>query len=132
MNYLIDTHILLWWCLDRPQLLGPHDKILLDIESHEETVGLSIISFWEIAKLVAMKRYDLARPIDKWFDEMEQHPNLKILPLTGKIILDSTRLGPHFPKDPADQLIAATARCHGLRLMTADDRIIQSKVVAIA
>ena len=132
MNYLIDTHILLWWCLDRPQLLGPHDKILFNIESHEEVVGLSIISFWEIAKLVVAKRYDLARPIDEWFDELEQHPNLKILPLTAEIILDSTRLGSLFPKDPADQLIAATARSHGLRLMTADERIIQSRVVAIA
>jgi PIN domain nuclease of toxin-antitoxin system len=41
-------------------------------------------------------------------------------------------LGANFPKDPVDQLIAATARCHELRLMTADERIISSGVVSIA
>lgn len=36
---------------------------------------------------------------------------------------ESVRLGPEFPRDPADQIIAATARCHGLSLVTADEAI---------
>jgi PIN domain nuclease of toxin-antitoxin system len=33
------------------------------------------------------------------------------------------RLGDDFHRDPADQIIVATARCHGLTLITGDDRI---------
>ena len=39
------------------------------------------------------------------------------------VAAESARLGRDFPKDPADRIIAATARCHGLRLMTADENI---------
>jgi PIN domain nuclease of toxin-antitoxin system len=31
-----------------------------------------------------------------------------------------------------DQIIVATARCHGLTLFTADRRIVESSVVAVA
>ena len=54
-----------------------------------------------------------------------------MLLLTGRIAAESTRLGSAFPNDPADQLIAATARCHGLMLLTADERIVESGVVAV-
>jgi PIN domain nuclease of toxin-antitoxin system len=62
----------------------------------------------------------------------EGHPAVRILPLTGRIALESTRLGEAFPRNPADRIIAATARCHALRLMTADARIRDSKAVALA
>jgi PIN domain nuclease of toxin-antitoxin system len=45
------------------------------------------------------------------------------LPLTTKIAAESVRLGEDFPNDPADQIIVATARCHNLTLITADERI---------
>jgi PIN domain nuclease of toxin-antitoxin system len=48
---------------------------------------------------------------------------LTILPLTAKIAAESVRLGDDFPNDPADQIIVATARCHNLTLITADERI---------
>jgi PIN domain nuclease of toxin-antitoxin system len=36
---------------------------------------------------------------------------------------EDVRLGDDFPNDPADQIIVATARCHNLTLITADERI---------
>lgn len=132
MNILIDTHVLLWWCHDVPRL-SPESRALLETtEQRGNAVGLSIISLWEISKLVSKKKYEISRSLDDWFEELEHHPSLKVLPLSVQIILDSMRLGSEFPKDPADQLIAATARCHGLRLMTADERIRRSGVVALA
>jgi len=56
-----------------------------------------------------------------WLEEIESE--LVVLPITARIAAESVRLGDDFPKDPAGQLIAATARCHGLTLMTADERI---------
>ncbi len=48
---------------------------------------------------------------------------LTSLPLTASIAVESVRLGDDFHRDPADQIIVATARCHGLTLITADERI---------
>jgi PIN domain nuclease of toxin-antitoxin system len=62
-------------------------------------------------------------PWEVWLEQLENHPLLAVLPLTARIAAESVRLGEDFPKDPADQIIVATARCHSLRLVTADQRI---------
>jgi PIN domain nuclease of toxin-antitoxin system len=56
---------------------------------------------------------------------------LEVLAITGAIALDAVRLGGSFPSDPADRLIAATARVHGHTLVTADRRVREAAVVAI-
>ena len=132
MKYLLDTHILLWWFEDNPQLSKKYSLLLDQVEKTGKAIGVSIISFWEIAKAIQNGRLKLDFSPEQWFEEIEEHPLIEVFPLTSRIILDSTRLGSTFHKDPGDQLIAATARCQELRLMTADDRIIKSGVVAIA
>jgi PIN domain nuclease of toxin-antitoxin system len=37
--------------------------------------------------------------------------------------LSGVRLGDDFRRDPADQIIVATAHCYGLTLITADEHI---------
>ncbi len=96
------------------------------------SVAISSISLWEIAKLVQLKRLSTQISVDDWLADLEEHPQLEVLDITARIAVESTRLGPSFPGDPADQLIAATARCHGLRLLTTDKRIRESGVVALA
>lgn len=132
MRLLLDTHILIWWQLDRPELTAKYRAILENAEAEQEKFCLSVISLWEIAKLESSKRIQVLGSIDTWLEELESHSLIEILPLNSRIILESTRLGDRFHKDPADQLIAATARCHGLKLVTADERIRSSGVVAIA
>lgn len=95
-------------------------------------LGIASISLWEIVMAEAKGRLRITGPVDVLLDEIENAPSIQVLPLTANVALDSMRLGPHFPRDPADRLIAATARCHGLRLMTADERIRSSGSVALA
>jgi len=61
--------------------------------------------------------------LDTWLDSIEFHPLITILPLTTKIAAETVPLGEDFPRDPADQIIVATARCHGLTLISADENI---------
>jgi PIN domain nuclease of toxin-antitoxin system len=49
--------------------------------------------------------------------------------LTYEVALDVASLG--VLRDPADRAIAATARVHGLRLVTSDQRISESKLVPV-
>jgi len=52
-----------------------------------------------------------------------------VKPLVPEIVALAVRLPAGFPKDPADRLIAATAIVEGVPLVTADERIRQTKVV---
>lgn len=52
------------------------------------------------------------------------YPGIRLLPLTPAIVVEFTRLPQPFHKDPADQMIVATARIHRCPLATADDKIL--------
>jgi PIN domain nuclease of toxin-antitoxin system len=86
-------------------------------------LGVSAISCWEIAKLVQLKRIVLPLPTVAWLDEALSYPNVRLLPLTPAIAADATALPGIFHKDPADQIIVATARIHSVSLLTADQKI---------
>jgi len=131
MRLLLDTHILLWWLMEEGSLSAEQVEVLERAEESGERLAIAAISLWEIAKLTEYGRIELRCSVDVFFDQLENNPRLDVLPLTPRIALESTRLGSAFPRDPSDQLIAATARVHGLRLATADDRIRRSGVVTV-
>lgn len=131
MRLMFDTHAVLWWLQGGGGLSPAQVQLLEKADATGEAVGLSIISFWEIAKLVEHGRIDLGGSIDVVFDEIEESASIAVLPLTPRITLESTRLGPAFHRDPADQLIAATSRVLGLRLITSDERLRRSGAVAV-
>jgi PIN domain nuclease of toxin-antitoxin system len=76
-----------------------------------------------MAFMIQGGRIQVDASLDAWLDSIDSHPLLTILPLTAKIVAESVRLGDDFPNDPAGQIIVATARCHDLTLITADERI---------
>ncbi len=120
---LLDTHILIWWRLESRRLSRSQVRRLQDQENRQEPVAISAITLWEIAMLSARGRIEIAGPPEIWLEEIEEHALIEVLPLTARIAAESVRLGPDFHNDPADQMIVATARLHGLPLMTADERI---------
>lgn len=132
MKYLLDTHVVIWWLNDDRKLSRSHAKLLERSERSGATMGLSAISLWEIAKLVECGRLELTQSVDDSIEQLETNALFTILPLTGRVAVESTRLGGRLHSDPIDQLIVATARCHGLTLLTVDERIIESGVVAVA
>ena len=123
ISYLLDTHILLWWRTEFRQLSKAQARVLQELEDQGQPAGLSAISLREFAMMIHRRRISIDTPLDTWLDSIESHPLITILPLTPKIAAESVRLGDDFPRDPADQIIVATARCHGLTLITADEGI---------
>jgi PIN domain nuclease of toxin-antitoxin system len=132
VKYLLDTHVVIWWLTNDRKLSKGHAKLLERSERSGMDVGLSAISLWEIAKLVERGRLELTQSVDDSLEQLETSAFLTILPLTGRVAVESTRLGARFHSDPIDQVIVATARCHGLTLLTVDERIVESGVVAVA
>ena len=122
-SVLLDTHILVWWRANPERLSRPQASLLLEMEKRGEPAAISAITLREVAWMVACGRLEIAISLDAWLDEIESNPFLSIVPITARVAAESVRLGADFPQDPADQIIVATARCHGLRLMTADSQI---------
>ena len=119
---LLDTHIWVWW-IHADAHLSPSQIQAMDA-SAASGLGVSIISCWEVAKLVEYGRLSLSLDVEEWLHQALSYPGVELLDLTPPIVVESTRLPQPFHKDPADQLIVATARIHGLSLWTADDRIL--------
>ena len=118
---ILDTHIWVWWVHNDAQLT---DKLREIIQSHEDDgLGVSIFSCWEVAKLVELKRLTLHCAIDEWLDTALQYPGVQLLALTPEIAVESTQLPGEFHRDPADQIIVATARVHDCPLLTVDNKI---------
>ena len=59
--------------------------------------------------------------------EIEASETVLVLPLTAALAREVTPLI-GILRDPSDCVIFATARVHGLRLLTSDDRILNSKM----
>lgn len=85
-------------------------------------LGVCAISCWEVAKLVELGRLRLAIPVDQWLALAIQPPAL-LLPLSPEVAVGSTQLPGTFHRDPADQMIVATARHYDCPLVTLDQRI---------
>ena len=68
-------------------------------------------------------------PLEAFFQDLNANPVFRVLPLTYEVALDVASLSAL--RDPADRAIVATARVHRLRLVTSDQRIIQSQLVQV-
>ena len=117
---LLDTHTVLWLRAGDPKL-GPvaHAEIQRAWES--DAVGLSAISFWEIAMLQDKARIRYPEDVKQWRQEQLGQGLIEI-PVDGEIGIRAYDLA-RFHADPADRIIVATA-LQGHRLVTADERIL--------
>jgi PIN domain nuclease of toxin-antitoxin system len=91
--------------------------------SENSGIGICTISLWEVAKLVEIGRLVLPVALNQWFVDALNYPGVTLLHLSPEVATESTRLPGDFHRDPADQIIVATARIHGCSLVTADQRI---------
>ena len=122
MKVLLDTHIWVWWVDGNPQLTSAQRE---HVEAHESTgLGVSVISCWEVAKLVELNRLTLRHPVAEWIEQALAYPGIRLLYLTPRIAIESTRLPGTFHRDPADQIIVATGRIRRCPLLTADAKIL--------
>src|SRR5687768_4492291 len=105
-----DTHIWIWWTGRKDRLTERIAQLL--VANEQEGLGVSVISCWEVAKLVELGRLDLSIPVDQWIHQALALPNIKLLPMTPEIAIESSKLPGTFHRDPADQIIVATARIY--------------------
>ncbi|MEA3308893.1 MAG: type II toxin-antitoxin system VapC family toxin [Chloroflexota bacterium] len=125
---ILDTHIWIWWVHNTEQLSNSQKETIAANELAE--IGISAISLWEIAKLVEYGRLELPCSIDAWFEKAISYPGIRIIGITPEIAIESTQLPGKFHRDPADQIIVATARISDCSLVTSDSKILDYSYVA--
>ena len=69
------------------------------------------------------ERLKLDRTVGLWIESALAEPGVSLLPLHPRIVVESTQLPQPFHRDPADQLLVATARIFQCSIMTEDSKI---------
>lgn len=127
---LLDTHILMHWVVEPGRLSREQLRVLRAAELRSEPLAISDITLVEIAQLVRRGSARLRISVEEVFRVLENDViGFQIRPITILI----AREVPHLTqvlRDPADCVIAATARVHGLRLLTSDQRLLDANVVS--
>ena len=127
---VLDTHIWVWWVHGDPAL--PVSARNLIDASEDGGIGVSAISCWEVAKLVELERLSLPCPVLDWIEQAVAYPGIRLIELSPRICVESSRLPGAFHRDPADQIIVATARVLDFPLVTVDAKILKYPHVRLA
>ena len=124
---VLDTHALIYDALT-PARLSARARKAIALAFTERELACSDISLWEIAMLIAHKRLDPAMDARQFLDDMIAARHVRVLPITAQIaVLSQSDMFSH--GDPADRLIAATARLHRAPLLTSDTKLRKLKEV---
>ena len=81
--------------------------------------------------LVAKGRLKIDAPLSHWLPTAVAAESVTLLPMDAAVILALDSLPAGFHGDPADRIIVATARAHGLPLATQDRAIRRSRAVKV-
>lgn len=128
---LLDTHVWLWWLLGQPEL-PQRERVALDaLAAAGNPPALSAISLWEAQMLAARGRLGFASPLTHWLPAAAAPESVWLLPVDVRVVLALDALPSGFHGDPADRIIVATARAHGLALATRDANIRLSRSVRL-
>jgi PIN domain nuclease of toxin-antitoxin system len=85
---------------------------------------VSPISAWEIATLIAKNRIRLRQSAEEWFASLLRLPGVRLAEMGPRILIASAQQPGTPPGDPADRIIAATARNFGYVLITRDSKLL--------
>jgi PIN domain nuclease of toxin-antitoxin system len=118
---LLDTHIWIWLVNGDKRL--PQEFFDYIREHEVDGLGISAITCWEVAKLVEGGKIALSLPVGDWLKQALAYPGIGLLESSLEVAVESTQLPGIFHKDPADQIIVATARVHRCPLVTMDTKI---------
>lgn len=113
MRLLLDTHVLLWWLVDAPELSERARNLL---SAPENLVFISAASVWEVRIKQALGKIELP----KNFAEALEEESFEKLGVTVEHAHAISELPLHH-RDPFDRILVAQARCDRLTLVTHDE-----------
>lgn len=116
---LLDTCAAIWIAEDEKLEQAAVDLLDSVAEAGVATY-VSPISAWEVGLLVARERLTLLITPQRWFRRLLELPNVQLAEISPELLIESSFLPGQPPRDPADRILAATARDLGATLITRD------------
>jgi PIN domain nuclease of toxin-antitoxin system len=114
MNFLLDTHILLWWLGDSPQLSAEIKEVIINPEN---LIFVSAATVWEMTIKQAIGKLSIPNNLLK----MLLINDFQILNITAEHGLKVAEL-PDYHKDPFDRMLIAQALWEDLTLISRDEK----------
>jgi PIN domain nuclease of toxin-antitoxin system len=104
---------------------SPAGLSALEEAASKNAILVSVMSVWEVGMLESKQRIHLRLPCEEWVKKALTKPAVRLAPLSPEIALESSRLPGDLRGDPPDQILVATARRMGARLLTRDRKLIE-------
>jgi PIN domain nuclease of toxin-antitoxin system len=117
MDYLIDTHVLIWRISSNPLLSA---KIASEIDDTQNKIFLSKASLWEIAIKGSLKKLDIGIPFSSLVEYLYRK-EISILDFNHNDLNQLITL-PKFHRDPFDRLIISQSITNQLTIITDDSK----------
>jgi len=116
MEYLLDTHALLWIVTDDNQLSNRVKKIFLD---EQNELYISFASLWEIAIKVSLNRLELGQPLTDFYYKHIIGNKIRLLDINVEHLVELENLKYHH-KDPFDRLIICQSIVEKIPVLSSD------------
>ncbi|HEX3936971.1 MAG TPA: type II toxin-antitoxin system VapC family toxin [Xanthobacteraceae bacterium] len=120
---LLDTCALIFMT-EEAQLAVPAIDAMRAASAGGGATYISPITAWEIGMLVSRGRLQLLIRPERWFANLFDFPGVQLADMSPDLLISSSYLPGQPPNDPADRILAATARELGATLITRDRALI--------
>lgn len=121
---IVDTQIVFWLAQVPSMLSDDAEAAIIDARFRHQAICISDKTLWELAMMIRRGIVHVKTTPRDFLVEVEKY--FRVIPIDAAIAERSVQFSQRFPKDPADRVIAATALVHGMPLITADSKIIES------
>lgn len=118
MPFVTDTHSLIWYLTDDPQLSTRAKEVFQTADNFHDHIYIPCIVFFELLYLIEKKK--VAIDFDDFLAMVSSSKNYKVEPLCLSIIEKSKIIPRNRVADPWDRIIAATSMHLKLPLITGD------------
>jgi PIN domain nuclease of toxin-antitoxin system len=120
---LLDTCAAIW--LVGGDALSSESKTAI-INARSANIGVYVSPFiaWEVGMLVSKGRFRPGMATQSWLNFLFAFPGFYLASLPPEVLLASTELPGTPPNDPADRIVAATARTYSYKVVTRDRQLL--------
>lgn len=115
MQYLIDTHVFLWFVSNAKELSQTARTL---IEDGQNEIFISIASLWEISIKTALGKLTVNGKYETVIDDVTDN-SIQVLPINFAHTVEQNRL-PFHHRDPFDRIIISQAIVENMDFISAD------------
>ncbi len=119
--YLLDTHVLIWFLIDRQESLST--EVIEIFNNEANTLYFSVASIWELSIKASLGKPDFDYDPKKIAGELLRLGFIE-LPISISHVCAINNL-PQIHKDPFDRLLLIQSKLEKLTLLTADGLILR-------